>query len=206
MTALARRRPWIVARQAVTLDHLSQGRLIFGAGLGFDRRDFAGFGEETDLAVRAEMLDEGLAVLAGLWSGESFSFRGRHYRVEQARFLPGPVQKPRIPIWVAGGWPRRKPFRRAAQWDGLYLMTKKANGETVTPADLGEIAAYVRAQRQSPVPFEIAFAGETPADPARSGEVVRPYAEAGLTWWLEGLWGTLEAARARIRSGPPRLV
>jgi alkanesulfonate monooxygenase SsuD/methylene tetrahydromethanopterin reductase-like flavin-dependent oxidoreductase (luciferase family) len=98
MTPLPRRRPWQVARQTVTLDHLSNGRLIFGAALGYQALDFTVFGEEFDLKHRAEKLDEGLAVLQGLWSGEVFRFQGTYYQVENARFLPKPLQTPRIPV------------------------------------------------------------------------------------------------------------
>src|SRR5919205_126195 len=98
---LARRRPWKVARECVTLDHLSNGRLILGVGLG-DSGDinFTHFGEETDARRRAKMLDEALDVLVGLWSGEAFSFEGEYYHLREVKLLPTPIQKPRIPIWV----------------------------------------------------------------------------------------------------------
>src|SRR5450755_566714 len=70
--------------------------------------------------VRAEKLDEGLAILVGLWSGEVFSHHGRYYTVDETVFRPRPLQRPRIPIWVAGRWPARPPFRRAARWDGVF--------------------------------------------------------------------------------------
>jgi alkanesulfonate monooxygenase SsuD/methylene tetrahydromethanopterin reductase-like flavin-dependent oxidoreductase (luciferase family) len=206
MTALPRRRPWKVARETVSLDHLSGGRLIFGAGLGFQASDFSSFGEASELALRAVILDEGLQVLVGLWSGESFSFHGKHFQVDDARFLPRPLQSPRIPVWIAGGWPKRKPFRRAARWDGLYVMTEKANGDRVTPEDLRNIVAYVKMHRERDEPFDVAFADETPLDPMASARIIRPYAEAGVTWWLEGIWEQdLKQARERIRVGPPRV-
>ena len=205
MTALPRRRPWKVARETVSIDHLSNGRLIFGAGLGFITLDFTAFGESDNLKIRAEKLDEALTVLDGLWTGETFSFHGKHYQVNAVKFLPKPIQSPRIPIWVAGGWPNRKPFRRAANWDGVYIMTKKTNGEQVTPEDIKKILTYVEAHRDSSEPFEVAFADETSSDPEDSGKIVRPYAEAGVTWWLEGIWGSLNEMRKRIRSGPPRI-
>ena len=106
VTPLPRRRPWKLAREAASLDQLSGGRLILGVGIGTPPEEFARFGEQVDPRIRAEMLDEGLEVLTGLWSGEPFSFQGRHYRVEEATLLPRPVQQPRIPIWVGGTWPR----------------------------------------------------------------------------------------------------
>ena len=204
MTPLPRRRPWKVARETVSLDHLSNGRLIFGAGSGFQTSDFAPFGEETDRKIRAEKLDESLAILSGLWTGEPFSFHGKHYQVKDVRFMPRPIQSPRIPIWIAGQWPHRRPFRRAARWDGIYVMTLKANGEQLTPAEIREVVAYVKTHREGSEPFDVAFAEETPFDPRQGAEIVRPYRDAGVTWWLEGIWGTYEAVTERIRHGPPR--
>ena len=118
ITPLARRRPWKVARESVSLDHLSKGRLILGAGLGATvKNDFQKFGEEIDKKMRAEKLDESLEILQGLWKGKPFSFSGKHYTVEEAAFLPRLYgDKSKIPIWIGGGsWPRHKhPFRRAA--------------------------------------------------------------------------------------------
>jgi alkanesulfonate monooxygenase SsuD/methylene tetrahydromethanopterin reductase-like flavin-dependent oxidoreductase (luciferase family) len=114
LTPLPRRRPWQVARQTVALDHLSNGRLVFGAGLCYQALDFTPFGEVYDPKIRAEQLDEGLEVLKGLWSGETFSFQGKHYQIDEVTLLPKPLQSPRIPVWLAGGWPRHKPLRREA--------------------------------------------------------------------------------------------
>ena len=110
VTPLPRRRPWKLARQAASLDHLSGGRLILGVGIGTPPEEFARFGEEPDPRIRAEMLDEGLEVLTGLWSGEPFSFHGRHYRVEEATLLPRPVQQPRIPSGSVGPGRASRPF------------------------------------------------------------------------------------------------
>src|SRR5450755_1572954 len=103
VTPLARRRPWKVARETVTLDHLCQGRLILPVGLG-ETSDggFSNVGEELDRKKRAQLLDESLDILDGLWSGEPFSYNGEHYHIKEMTFLPGPVQSPRIPIWVVG--------------------------------------------------------------------------------------------------------
>jgi alkanesulfonate monooxygenase SsuD/methylene tetrahydromethanopterin reductase-like flavin-dependent oxidoreductase (luciferase family) len=205
MTALPRRRPWKVAREAVSLDHLSNGRLILGAGLEFQREDFFAFGETDEDRVRAEKLDESLTILSRLWTGEPIDFEGQHYQVKGVRFLPKPMQSPRIPVWIAGGWPNRRPFRPAAYWDGVYVMTNKVNGERATPRDIREMIEYIQAHRDTLAPFEVAFADTTPPIPQESADVVRPYAEAGLTWWLEGIWGGLAEARKRIGSGPPQV-
>jgi alkanesulfonate monooxygenase SsuD/methylene tetrahydromethanopterin reductase-like flavin-dependent oxidoreductase (luciferase family) len=206
LTPLPRRRPWQVARETVALDLLSNGRLVFGAALGYQARDFAAFGEEFDARMRAEKLDEALEVLKGLWSGETFSFQGKHYQVNDVCFLPKPLQVPRIPVWLAGGWPKRKPLRRAAHWDGIYLMTvNQVTGELLTPGEISEIVAYLKANREGNDPFDIAVNGETPADSRKGAEIVRPYYEAGATWWVEyeASRQSFEEYRERIRQGPP---
>ncbi|HEX6799952.1 MAG TPA: LLM class flavin-dependent oxidoreductase [Ktedonobacterales bacterium] len=208
MTPLAAYHPWQVARQTVALDHLSQGQLIFGAGLGERASAFVRVGEDPDPRQRAEKLDEGLEILRKLWSGEVVSFQGNQYHMTDAQLLPKPLQSPSIPVWVAGYWPNRKPFRRAARFDGMYIGSEKANGEPLTPLDLQEALAYVQTQRAEASPFDVAFAGQTPADRGHSAAVVQPYASSGVTWWLEGIWterGTVEQMRERIRRGPPRI-
>jgi len=114
VSALARRRPWKFARETASLDVLSGGRLVVGVGLGSQgRQEFAAFGEDPDLGVRAARLDEGLEILLGLWNGEPYAFQGHHYSVEETVFVPRPCQQPRPPIWVAGRWPARRPCRKS---------------------------------------------------------------------------------------------
>jgi alkanesulfonate monooxygenase SsuD/methylene tetrahydromethanopterin reductase-like flavin-dependent oxidoreductase (luciferase family) len=115
VVALPRRRPWKVARAAVSLDYLSGGRMILGVGIGdINDHGFARVGEETDAKTRGVMLDEALKVITGLWSGQPFSYQGRFYKLKDLTFLPVPLQQPRIPIWIGGAWPHRAPVRRAA--------------------------------------------------------------------------------------------
>lgn len=207
LTPIPRRRPWQLAREAVSLDYLSNGRLIFGAALGFQDLDFTPFGEEYDAKIRAEKLDEGLEVLRGLWSGEKFSFHGKHYQLDNVTFLPKPLQSPRIPVWLAGGWPNRKPLRRAAHWDGIYLMTvNQVTNELLTTEEIREAVAYIQTNRESTDPFDVAVNGEVPDDASKAAEIIRAYQEAGATWWidLEGTGESFEEYRARIRRGPPR--
>jgi alkanesulfonate monooxygenase SsuD/methylene tetrahydromethanopterin reductase-like flavin-dependent oxidoreductase (luciferase family) len=212
VTPLARRRPWKVAREAVALDELCGGRFTLGVGLGGGpQAEFAAFGESADPRVRAELLDEGLAILDGLWSGEPFSFEGEHHRVSGAHFLPRAVQEPRVPIWVAGRWPNRRPFRRAARWDGVFpLFAGVESGEMPMPELLAEAVRYTREQRPDDAagPFDVALecvsAGE---DRAADAALAQDYARAGLTWWIEELgWfrGPLDIVRERVRRGPPR--
>ena len=204
VTPLPRRRPWSVARQATTIDHLSNGRLILGVGSGGDWfGDYSAFGEPADDTTHAELLDEALTVIAGLWSGAPFSFDGAHYHVQNAQFLPRPVQQPRIPIWVGGVWPHKKPFRRAARWDGVAA---EGGATHLTPQDYRAIVPYLAALRDAATPFDVTALGETAgADPASVAKVAA-YAEAGVTWWLEWINGgrdLLAQMHQRIRQGPP---
>ncbi len=119
LTPPSRRRPWKLARETMTLDRLSGGRLILPVGLGaLDDAGFGHVGEATDARTRAELLDESLAILDGLWSGEPFAFEGRHYRFTAMTFRPTPVQRPRIPIWVVGILSSERSMRRALRWAG----------------------------------------------------------------------------------------
>jgi alkanesulfonate monooxygenase SsuD/methylene tetrahydromethanopterin reductase-like flavin-dependent oxidoreductase (luciferase family) len=206
VTPLARHRPWLVARRLANLDRLSQGRIICTVGLGYLEREFAVFGEESDPAIRAEKLDEALQIMAGLWTTDRFSFAGQHYRLNGVTLRPRPLQSPRIPIWVAGGWPRRPPFRRAAHWDGVSLKSvHQERREWLTLDDFRECLAYLRAQQPLPASFEVVMSGEMPDDRPEALDKMRQLAEAGATWWVEeGLGWSLAEFRERIRSGPPR--
>ncbi|MBN9623764.1 MAG: LLM class flavin-dependent oxidoreductase, partial [Actinobacteria bacterium] len=145
------------------------------------------------------MLDEGLEVLDGLWTGESYSFEGEHYSVREARF-DRPFQRPRVPIWCAGWWPNKRPFRRAARWDGV--IPEMVGGDTPEPRHVREIRAYIDEHRGSDAPFDIAIDGYTDEpDPARTEE----YEAAGTTWWLERFAPDrlfdFDAAIGRIKAG-----
>jgi alkanesulfonate monooxygenase SsuD/methylene tetrahydromethanopterin reductase-like flavin-dependent oxidoreductase (luciferase family) len=212
MTILARRRPWKVARETATLDILSAGRLVFGVSLGsLGQEEFADFGEDPDPRVRAEKLDEGLDIVTGIWSGEPFSYRGRHARVEETVFRPTPVQRPRIPVWVAGRWPNRRPFRRAARWDGAFPTHRDVGFDQLIPLDeLRSIRSYVLDHRPDGAgPFDLVMEGTTPVDGDRGAAIVAPYEAVGLTWWVERLgWfrGSIDEMRARVDAGPPTLA
>jgi alkanesulfonate monooxygenase SsuD/methylene tetrahydromethanopterin reductase-like flavin-dependent oxidoreductase (luciferase family) len=203
LTPLARRRPWKVARETVTLDHLSGGRLIFAAGLGFPPdAEFQLFGEVWQDRDRARMLDAGLQVLTGLWSGEEFQFSGEDYQVGPVTFRPRPVQQPRIPVWVGGWWPNKPPYRRAAKWDGL--TAEMADGSLPRVTDVAEMTAYIAQFRDPRMPLDVAINGH---DSWSRQHEMAAYAEAGLTWFLERVDPdrafSVAEATALIDKGPP---
>lgn len=208
VTPLPRRRPSKVAREAVSLDHLSDGRLILGVGAGAGYA-WENLGEEADAKERAAMLDEALEVLTGLWTGEPFSYQGTYYQVKDTVFVPTPVQSPGIPIWVAGVWPKRSPLRRAARWDGVVPSGGDYNSFP-TPEMIRDISSYIDTYRTSNDPFDIVIrGGRTTGDHTLDQSLTTPYAEAGATWWFENvLFGAepewdIQATRQRIRKGPP---
>lgn len=211
VTPISRRRPWKLARETMTLDHLSNGRLIVAVGLGaLDDKGFANVGEATDLKTRARMLDEGLTILEGAWSGQPFIFHGEQYRVDDLTLLPPPVQKPRIPVWVVGAWPRAKSMQRAVRWDGVVPQKHDGTGSAMTPEDIAAMKAFIEGERGRGAPFAIITEGETPGDDReRAAAIVRPYAEAGATWWMETRWfgnNGPDEIRTRLRHGPPRIA
>jgi alkanesulfonate monooxygenase SsuD/methylene tetrahydromethanopterin reductase-like flavin-dependent oxidoreductase (luciferase family) len=209
VTPLPRRRPWKLARETATLDHLSNGRLILGVGIGDDTlgREFSAYGESGDNKLHGEMLDEALDVLTGLWSGEPFSYSGKHYTISDAQYLPRPAQQPRIPIWVAAMLPHRRPVRRAARWDGLSPI--REGGRPVTPEQVRELLAIVHETRPATEPFDVVLAGYTGnLSKDAATEQLGQLAEAGVTWWQEGVLpdNTLDDLRAQIQHGPPPQV
>jgi alkanesulfonate monooxygenase SsuD/methylene tetrahydromethanopterin reductase-like flavin-dependent oxidoreductase (luciferase family) len=206
LTPLPEQLPWYVAAQTATLDQLSGGRVILTAGLGILEPDKVG---SLNNKVRAERLDEALSILESRWRGESLRttseghyshFQEMHSSVEVHPHTP--QQKQRIPIWVIGGL-KQSQLRRAASFDGAVIGG--------TPEEVRARKAAIEALRTSSAPLDIITEGETPHnDPVRAASIVRPYAEAGATWWLESMWeweGVIRNydMRTRIRSGPPRI-
>jgi probable F420-dependent oxidoreductase len=193
VTPVARRRPQVLAQAVATLDVLSGGRVVFGAGLGGVPSEFSAFGEDDDARVRAEKLDEGLDLLRRLWAGERVEHHGRHFSVVDVALAPLPLQK-QLPIWVGGNAPRA--LARAARFDGWIADTADPERMTVSPDELAEkIAAIGRGDG-----FDVAVHGYS--DRADS----RAYAAAGATWWLEDLHdlrASPDDLLARVAAGPP---
>jgi alkanesulfonate monooxygenase SsuD/methylene tetrahydromethanopterin reductase-like flavin-dependent oxidoreductase (luciferase family) len=198
ITAAARRRPQKLARETVTVDRLSGGRMVLGVGLGEPPEEYTAYGDTADRRVVAARLDEALDVLTGLWSGEPFDHHGPHYTVEGAQFLPTPRQQPRIPIWAACIVPHTTPLSRAARWDGVVLGLIGDSGaiEPVPPERVRRAVDVIAAQRSPDAgPFDVAIGH--PAFP--TDDELDRYAEAGVTWvmvtgWVEQLPELVELA------------
>jgi alkanesulfonate monooxygenase SsuD/methylene tetrahydromethanopterin reductase-like flavin-dependent oxidoreductase (luciferase family) len=209
VTPLARRRPWQVARQVVTLDHLSGGRAVLGAGLGFPPdREFEKFGEPGDERERAALLDEGLEVVAGLMTGEPFTHSGPHYTLNDVTFVQRPVQQPRVPIWVAGMWPNRRPFRRAARYDGIVPIGADEHGDEIliTVEMMREAVAYTHEHRTTTGPFDHVFTGWMPEERSEVKAIAGELESFGVTWWQvsPAPGEDVHAFRGWMREGPPR--
>jgi len=183
VTPVPRRRPWVLARQVVTVDHLSGGRAILGAGLGVPpAAEYATFGERADPNHHAELLDEGLAVIDGLWSGSPATFDGAHLGHEEVRFLPPPVQRPRVPVWVAASLPARAGVRRGARWDGIAPIFQQG-GVTrgLTPEEVAGVVAEIDTLRGDLDGFDVAVLSID-----LSPVVCAALGEAGATWIIAG--------------------
>lgn len=207
------RKPWKIASETLALDHLSGGRLILGLGAGAVWMGWQGFpGEITDTKARAEMLDEGIDILTNLYMSKPFDYEGKHFQVrltqlDEQYYPPPPVQRPRIPLWVPGIWPRKKSMRRVLKCDGLLAQKMNSDGqfENVYPPDIHEMKQYIDANRTLTTPFDIIIEEQSiDWDRTQIQEKLGQWDEAGATWWIEGLWGEDEArVQARIEKGVP---
>ena len=195
ITPLPRRRPAKVAKETATLDRLSNGRLVLGAGIGGDRfgGELSATDEQLDDRLRGQMLDESLQILTAAWSGELVQHHGQHYTIDGVQFLPRPVQRPGVPVWVAGFAGNPKPLRRAAGYDGFFPVNVQH------PDQLTEIVATIADLRQhTTAPYDIAVCLPVRVDP-------EPYVVAGATWWLPEFPPeevSLDMVRGVLRDGP----
>ena len=190
VTPLPRRRPWNVAKAAVSLDRLSGGRVVLGVGLGTPRGpEFPAFGEETDPRRRGDMLDEALTIVRAAWSGEPVTFAGDHYRLDGVRFLPTPLRPGSIPIWAATESVRGRPVRRAATLDGVFPTNLAAS-------DIPALIDAINKDRDRPDAFDVVCVSDQ--DDAHIWKAV------GATWWLRELaWDrSLAEAAAMVAHGP----
>lgn len=201
VTPVGRRQPWQLARDLATLDRLSGGRVMLGAGLG-RRPDYEQFGYPWTLKWAAERTDEALAVIDQLWTGDPVTFKGDHFELDDVVLLPTPLQRPRIPIVIGGLWPRKPAVRRGAAWDGIMTHFP---GDGVIPSDdappeehASEMVNFYRTQTDQP--GEI-FLPMTPDNASSDWHSLCKELEA--TWLytakLEGNWSIDESL---ISNGP----
>lgn len=214
VTPITRRRPQVLAKQLATLDHLSNGRVVLGAGLGGDGksgdagREFSAFGEESRYTVLAEKADEALEIITGLWTGAPFTFKDRHYTVDDVTLQPAPVQKPRIPIWIGGN--SAGALRRAAKYDGWTTggPCPSAGDPGLTLEEVHERFERIMRYRNTGEPFDVSYALEFPDDGEEMEELVSGAESVGVTWMLESIFGLRfngDQALERVRQGPPDL-
>lgn len=210
LTPPSRRRPWKLAGETATLDVLSKGRAILSVGLGALDTGFKEFGEVTNRKIRAELMDEAIDILTGLWQGEPIDYQGAHYQIKKTRFFPGPatIQKPRIPIWVVGAWGWPKSMQRVLKCDGILptILSPARKWGELKPDHIREIKSFVAANRPLESPFDIIVEKTSPGDdPKSAAEMVRPWADAGATWWIESMWEEQDPSkwRKRLQQGPP---
>ena len=211
VTPLARRRPWVVAREAVTLDRLSKGRLVVGVGLGDDTAgEFSSFrGEPTDPAQRGAILDESLELLRRFWSGERVHWEGTYFAVDSGPFLPRPAQGS-LPVWVGCRWPHRRPLARAARHQGCFPLFDHGGWEIPAFPTAAEVSA-VRSQligygaaRDIDIVCRGASVG---VETAERAERLAGLKAAGMTWWLESFGPVEHHVRAledAARMGPQK--
>ncbi|MGA2208998.1 MAG: LLM class flavin-dependent oxidoreductase [Acidimicrobiales bacterium] len=212
VTPLTRRRPWVLARQTTSVDHLSGGRLIFGTGLGDEGwlGELTAFSEAAqDEGQRQTLLDESMAVLLQFWSGKPVRHDGSWLHVDSAPFLPTPVQQPRIPVWVSARWPRANPLRRAAHVDGVLPIFVDER-DYLVPPDPSEVSKIRDELRRlgAPPQHDLVLRGALgPKWTDEALERLRVFSNAGATWWLES-FGREEAPSSifdRVVAGPPTI-
>lgn len=211
--SLARRRPWKVARESLTLDHLSNGRLVIPVGLGgeWDGGYSRVNTDHPERKTRAELLDECLEILDLAWTGELFSYNGKHYTADKLQFRPVPVQQPRIPIWPVAALPFEKSLNRAAKYDGIIVSDRSGREEqngTVHPDSIRDVAEWMKQHRNSDASFDIVVEGmSSGTDQEKNAAMLQPLIDAGATWFIESRWEdeTFETLLERVRQGPPEV-
>ena len=203
LTAPSRRKPWELAGQVATVDRLSDGRVTLSVGLGAPETGMAAFGEECGRRERAELMDECLDVVCGLWRGQPFDYDGKHFSIRPTEFptIGQLAQQPRVPIWCVGALGHTRSMARALRWDGLIPQVLEKG--VARQAKLEELASIKQLLPQQG--YDVIIDGVV------SEHSPAAWADAGATWWLETQWDAVGQARPalasfdRLRDGPPAL-
>jgi hypothetical protein len=222
LTPVSRWKPWDLASAVGTVDRLSGGRVILGAGLGALHEGWTAFEADEGRRARAEKLNECLAIYDGLMRGQPFSYRGTYYSAEPTEFMPPdpPVQRPHPPVWMVGafvaGRDRQPSLDRAARWDGLLpqMIDSGEPRHVASPGELADLVGLVGSRRDAlglgGAPYDVVIEADStgefvqldPPDPAS-------WQAAGATWWIESWWTIpagdegLKEVRRRVQAGPP---
>lgn len=221
LTPASRWRPWDLASAVLTVDRLSGGRAVMSVGLGDMNGNWTAFEPDEGRRVRAEKLDECLAVYDGLMRGQPFTYQGKHFAAKPTDHnVPDPpVQRPRPPVWVVGakvvGRNSQPSLQRAARWDGLLPAVIDGDRDGLRgPGGLAEIVGEITGIRAAAglggEPYDVIIEGDStgefiqldPPDPAS-------WEAAGATWWIESWWTIergaqgLAEVRRRVEAGPP---
>lgn len=210
LSPLSRMRPWKIASEVATLDNLSGGRVILSVGLGAADTGFHQFGEQTDMRIRAELMDEALDIVTGLWRGQPFNYDGRHYQVKECDFYPPPPPVQQT-IWVVGLWGSRKSMSRVTRYQGLLPSVRGSDNKwrKLTHGDVRQMRDFVTLEGCGE-DFDIVVEGTTPGTDVKTArDEVRGWQEAGASWWIEAMWSAqfesnvTELITERIKQGPP---
>jgi alkanesulfonate monooxygenase SsuD/methylene tetrahydromethanopterin reductase-like flavin-dependent oxidoreductase (luciferase family) len=219
LTPVSRHRPWDLASRVSTVDRLSNGRAILGAGLGALHEGWLAFEADEGRRARAEKLDESLAIFAGLLRGQPFSYTGAHYSARPTTFVlpPPPVQRPHPPVWVVGayvpGRDRQRSLERAARWNGLLPVVAEPGTPSYTLESFAEVVGRVGRLREQAgtahEPYDVVVEADSSGEFVQLAGTVGDWEKAGATWWVESWWSVepgaagLAEVRRRILAGPP---
>src|SRR5580765_1206177 len=221
LTPVPRYRPWDLAANAATVDRVSGGRVVLGAGLGAMNANWLAFEPDKGRAVRARQLDEGLAIWSGLLAGQPFSYAGEFWTAREVTELapPPPVQQPHPPVWLVGAWvpgrERQPSLERAARWQGIFpaVAAGQEGSSGLTLDALAEIVSRLHGIRDGlGLPwagYDVVVEGDSHGDFGNVHGAPQPWADAGATWWMESWWDVEEGPagvqeiRRRVELGPP---
>lgn len=219
LTPVPRWKPWHLAATALSLDHLCEGRVILSVGIGAMHEGWLAYEPELARRERAEILDESLDIMFGLWREGSIDYDGAHFQVSRTEmFAPGPpIATPRITTWCVGMVEAPRSMRRAARCDGLLPNFRGPDGAirgrpaSVTQwAHAAQQITQLRADAGQDGPYDIVGEGSFELDRwDEAREFAHGLGEAGYTWYVDSDWSAtgepneVERLLARIAQGPP---
>jgi alkanesulfonate monooxygenase SsuD/methylene tetrahydromethanopterin reductase-like flavin-dependent oxidoreductase (luciferase family) len=210
-------RPWKLASEIATLDNLSDGRVILSVGLGAIETGWSEFGEEVNRKIRAELLDESLDILQGLFKGGPFNYNGNHYKIKEFTHFPppSPIQKPSVPIWVVGAWNHSKSMNRVIKYNEILptIINEQKEFQKLTKSHVSEIREYIETNKENEKNIDIIIESHNIEDDRVNNltsrdKIYNEWEEVGATWWIEGMWDIMkdknikEKLKDRIKIGP----